>query len=221
MTKRFFWSLVLMLCIGGSILLAQSEDTEPADFELTCDPEELIVTQAELTALLEEFENQLEENTEETLSQLYEIGTQYRTLAVDCGFIPDDIGEQFVGTDIETVLRVLETVDGDPLNGQLLYNNEAPATDGGVLGCLGCHTDETLAPLTEGTWTRWDEIHSLEPQFEDYTFEHYTAESILLPWDYLVSGYAEVMPNNFGDRLSYQDLADLIAYLESQDQFLD
>jgi hypothetical protein len=47
-------------------------------------------------------------------------------------------------------------------------------------------------------------------------------ESLIDPWAYTVEGYPEnIMPNNFGSRLSYQNLADLIAYLSSQDQLLD
>jgi hypothetical protein len=49
--------------------------------------------------------------------------------------------------------------------------------------------------------------------------EHYTVESIIRPWDYFVPTYPEfTMPNDYKSQLSYQDLADLIAYLSSQDQ---
>lgn len=210
--------LLFAAILGGSILLAQG--TQP-DTPLTCDQDDLVSTQAELQSLLENFSENLAGDSQAALGQLYEIGQQYQELAINCGFIPEDIGGRFVGTDLETILRVLEEVSGDPLNGQLLYNNEAPAADGNVLGCVGCHSEETIAPLTEGTWTRWDEIRRLEPVLEDFSFERYTVESILLPWDYLVPDYGQVMPNNFGDRLSYQDLADLIAYLSSQDQLID
>jgi hypothetical protein len=163
----------------------------------------------------------LEEDAEATLSNLYDTGKAYQQLALDCGFIPDDIGELTVGMDVDFILNALENINGDPLKGQLLYNGEEPAADGSGLGCVGCHSDDDIAPVTEGTWTRWDEIHSLEPEFEEYDFAHYVVESVVLPWDYIVPDYGEVMPNNFGDRLSFQDLADLISYLESQDQYLD
>jgi cytochrome c553 len=208
------WIYLLLIVIIGSIMLAQSSD-------LTCDHDELLATQAELADLLDGFSTQIDGDPQAALAQLYEVGQNYQELALKCGYIPDDIGERTVGTDIDIILTALESVNGDPLNGQLLYNGEANAADGGITGCIGCHENPDIAPLTAGTWTRWDEIRRLEPQFEDYTFKQYAAESIILPWEYLAPDYAQVMPNNFGDRLSYQDLADLIAYLESQDQLLD
>ena len=214
--------MVVLLVLGGLLLGVMAQDDEVKDTVLTCDYDELISTQAEMTALLEDFQTQIDDTPLETLGQLYEVGAAYQELAIACGFIPEDIGERFVGTDVDIILTALENVNGDPLNGQLLYNNEANAADGAVLGCVGYHEAGEIAPATEGTWTRWDEIHSQEEQFADYTFEHYAVESIIHPWDYTVEGYpANTMPNNFGDRLSYQDLADLISYLESQDQFLD
>ena len=45
-----------------------------------------------------------------------------------------------------------------------------------------------------------------------------TFESILAPNAYISPGYpANAMPQNFGERLDLQQLADLVAYLESQD----
>ena len=209
---------ILISSIAFGVLIAQ-DDSDP--IPLACDRDELLETQAELNALLDDFADQMEADAEAALAQLYEVGQAYESLAIDCGYIPPDIGDRFVGNDIELVMRALETVNGDPLNGQLLYNNIEVVADGTETGCVGCHSEEETAPLTEGTWTRWDEIRSLEPEFADYTFEQYMVESILLPWDYLVPEYGEVMPNNFGSRLDFQDLADIIAYMEGQDQFLD
>lgn len=205
--------------LGVGVLLAQTVNLEE---ELTCDPNALVFDQFEAQLSLETFGADLEQDVQATLETLYTVGDLYQQLALDCGYIPDDIGTLFVGADVDRILTALDAVRGDPLNGQLLYNNEVQAADGTELGCVGCHlTEDSTGPLTEGTWTRWDEIRSLEPQFEEYSFEHYMVESIVLPWDYTVEGYPEnIMPNNFGSRISYQDLADLIAYLESQDQFL-
>lgn len=213
-------SLLIFLYVG--LVNGQDDESEPLEeIDLLCDAADLIDTVNELQTLLLDFETQVDTNNAEALNRLYETGQQYQELALSCGFIPDDIDSLMVGTDVERILVVLEEMSGDPLQGQLLYNNEENAADGNLLGCTGCHSEEITAPPTEGTWTRWDEIRSKEPQFEGYTFEHYVVESIIHPWDYLVPDYGEVMPTNFGDRLSYQDLADLIAYLNSQDQFLD
>ena len=215
MSRTTLFILVSLLTIG--VFIAQDDEAD----DLACDLEELLETQAEFSALLDDFATQMETDSETALGQLFEVGETYQELAIGCGFIPDDVGERFVGTDIELVMRALESVNGDPLNGQLLYNNIEVAADGIETGCVGCHSVEETAPLTEGTWTRWDEIRSLEPQFADYTFEQYMVESILLPWDYLAPDYLQVMPNNFGNRLNFQNLADIIAYLSGQDQFLD
>jgi cytochrome c553 len=218
--KRWlFFPLFLVAALSAGIFMAQSATTSPSN--LICDRDKLIEIQADYHALLDDFPVQLDEHAEATLALLYETGTAYRQLAIDCGYVPPDIGEHFVGSDVDRILEILETLNGDPLNGQLLYNNEEAAADGSVIGCVGCHENQDIAPLTEGTWTRWDEIRRHDPELADYSFEQYTVESIVLPWDYLVAGYGEVMPNNYGERLSFQDMADLIAYLESQDQFLD
>lgn len=216
------WLILLMLIatFGGGYLWAQV-DLEEA---LTCDPMDLIFDQLELQAALDTFAADLDTDPQAALERLYETGITYQELALNCGYIPADAGNLFVGTDIERIMSVLETVPGDPINGQILYNNEAEAADGAELGCIGCHHDDeaSTGPWTSGTWTRWDEIHSLESVFEGYTFERYMVESLIDPWAYTVEGYPEnIMPNNFGSRLSYQNLADLIAYLSSQDQLLD
>ena len=226
MFKRSMMALVAIIIITGAAL-AQTETTPtPAPEPIDCDPAALAQTQADLAAQLDTFAEGVASEDDDSrlaaLESLFVVGETYQNLALACGYIPDDIGERTIGTDVERILTVLEDIRGDPLNGQLLYNNEQVAADGVELGCIGCHNNEIVAPLVEGTWTRWDEIRSLEPQFADYTFVQYSVESIVLPWDYHVPDYPlNTMPNNFGDRMSYQNLADILAYLESQDQFLD
>lgn len=169
---------------------------------------------ADLTATL------VTDNTT-ALETLYQVGAAYQQLALDCGHIPDNIGELFVGTDVDAILVALEAVVGDPLRGQLLYNNEENGADGNVLACVGCHMGGAVGPTTEGTWTRWDEERRLDPLLAGYTFERFIIESVVHPNGYIPEGYLEnMMPQNYGDRLSYQDLADLIQYLESQDQLV-
>lgn len=216
--SRILSVVLVALLFGTGIILAGNQNDSSA---LRCDLDDLLDARAELDALLEDFEDALADDAEDALGTLYEVGAAHQQLAIDCGFIPPDIGERYVGEDVDAILLILDTLRGDPLNGQLLYNNEERAADGTVLGCVGCHMNEDIAPLTEGTWSRWDEIRRFEPEWEDATFEQFIVQSIVLPWESLAPGYAEVMPNNFGDRLSYQNLADLIAYLESQDQLLD
>lgn len=228
LNKRYFvTSLIIMAVLAGMGLAAAQTITPTPDPEATpepvdCSDEGIVALQDELNTLLDDMAAQMAEDRDVALGHLYDVGRAYQNIALECGYLPDDLGDLFVGTNIERILTALETLHGDPINGQLIYNGEAPGADGSILGCSGCHDNALVAPLTEGTWTRWDEIRSQDPALADYTFERYIIESIVLPRDYPVPDYPEfVMPDNFGDRLSFQDLADLIVYLESQDQLLD
>jgi hypothetical protein len=208
---------LLLLSVG--LLFAQTPEVTPEAFD--CTPKNLIEAQAELSTRLDNFADDLE--SDDALKNLYEVGKLYQEIALTCGYIPDDIDKMVINTtDTGRILNVLMTLYGDPLRGQLLYNGQENTGGGVALGCSGCHNDGINAPFTEGTWTRWDEIHSLEPQFEDYTFEQYIVESIIHPWDYQVEGYPiGTMPNFYHTQLSYQDLADIIVYLSSQDQLIE
>ena len=114
-------------------------------------------------------------------------------------------------TELPVIMENLATVTGDPQNGQVLYN--------GSLACAGCHLNAAVAPPTEGTMTRVVDVRLQQPENAGMTPEEFLANSIIHPGAYVSPGYPDgVMPQNFGDRLSYQDLADLIAYLKTQDQ---
>lgn len=209
------WTLIVFsaaLVISGIALLAQEATPEPDTSD--CDAAALAAQKDALDRLLATFEQDFAADQEAALENLYAVGAAYQQLALDCGYIPGDIGERVINsTDLAYVIEVLADLPGDPVNGQLLYSS---------YGCVGCHSVETIAPLTEGTWTRVDEIRLLEPQFAGYTHEQYLIESILLPWDYGVPEYPpNAMPNNFAERLTFQELSDLVAYLNSQDQYLE
>jgi len=125
-----------------------------------------------------------------------------------------------VGTDVTAILTALADVPGDPQRGQTLYSGTTPAESGQPLPCAGCHnTGGAVAPALEGMWTRIQNERLQDPALAGYTAEQYLVDSIVLPNDYVVANFAAgVMPANFGEILSLQDLADLVAYLESQDQ---
>ncbi len=218
------WMIILIVMgvaglSGVSYLLAQNM---PLEDTLTCDPEELLTAQAETQTQLDAFAQDLAQTPDDTLAALYDIGVLYQRWALDCGYIPDEIGGMFVGDDVDQILRVLETIRPDTLNGQLIYNDVEAGADGRTLGCIVCHANpESIGPSLAGTWTRWDEIHRNDPALADYTFERYIVESIVRPYDYHMPGYPEyIMPDNYGARLSYQNIADIVAYLFGQDQFL-
>ncbi len=123
---------------------------------------------------------------------------------------PDAPARVGTETPTEDIVAELANYQGDPNNGQALYN--------GTLACATCHLNAAVAPPTEGTWTRVQEERLAEPQFEGYTGEAYLAESIIHPNEYIAPGYVPAMPQDFGARLTYQDLADLIAYLQTHDE---
>jgi mono/diheme cytochrome c family protein len=131
-------------------------------------------------------------------------------LALACGYIPADFASRTVGQDVARILELLPEVFGDPLNGQLLYNE--------TYGCAVCHQGENaVGPATEGTYTRTEEVRLSLPEFAGYTVTQYLVESIVHPDAYVVPEYANAMPRFYGDQLTLQELADLVAYLESQD----
>lgn len=182
----------------------------PSPVELACDPAELTQQQTELAAQLNALKLGTADEAGVTLDTLFKVGEAYQELALNCGYIPADAATRTVGNDVDRILNTLDTVYGDPINGQLLYN--------GDLGCAGCHEAEVpLGPPTEGTYTRVDEERLQDPALADYTVQHYLVESIIDPAAYIVPEFNNVMVSNFGERLTLQELADLVAYLESQD----
>lgn len=216
MRKLFAYVSVLfgVMVFGAGVLLAQ-EATEPAPtprpVELACSLEDLQTQQQTLSDLLADFGAAAEADAGVALDNLYKVGAAYQELALACGYIPPDAAERPVGADVERILAALETVNGDPLNGQLLYN--------GDYACAGCHLAEgNVAPPTEGTYTRTLDERLAQPEFADYTPEQYLVESIVNPAHYIVPDYNPAMPGDFGERISLQEMADLLLFLESQDQ---
>jgi hypothetical protein len=75
-----------------------------------------------------------------------------------------------------------------------------------------------IAPLTQNTWPLLVSGERLsDPALAGYSPEQYLVESIVVPQAYTVPGYAQAMPQNFGERLDIQMLADIIAYIQSYD----
>lgn len=234
MTRPFFARIFLALFVFALALpLTAQQDAPPA----ACDLANLAQQQQVFAQLLTlDFER----SPELSLANLYRLGAMYQQLALGCGYLPSDseinaqilltlsitdvgtiIAANAVGGDVDAILAELETVIGDSFRGNLLYNGMEPSLDGSPLGCAGCH-EGAAAPLTEGTFTRADEQRLLLPQFADYTVERYLVESIVHPELYIVEGYAPgLMPTFYGQRLDIQDMADILAYLLSQDQAIE
>ncbi len=222
---------IALLVLTAASGIAQDDASE------NCGAEALTRQQGAFAAYLTlDFAN----DAEQALANLFRLGALYQTMALDCGYQPNEVEidrlleqtlsfvslddlilAQAVGTDIDAILVELDEVYGDPLNGQLLYNGLEPALGGGTLGCAGCHENEAVAPLTAGAWTRVDAIRLTQPEFADYSHREYLVESIVQPMAYIPPDYAGLMPEIYGRQLTTQQLADLVAFLDSQDQLLE
>lgn len=96
---------------------------------------------------------------------------------------------------------------------------EADASNGETLAlinaCVGCHITELEPEMTGPTWynigdTAISRIEGQSPAL-------YLYNSIVAPNDYIVAGYPEnIMPLNYNETISQEDLADLLAYLLAQ-----
>lgn len=78
--------------------------------------------------------------------------------------------------------------------------------------CVVCHVNgaNNIAPSFTGLSGRASTRH------KPLTGPAYIYESIIDPTAFLVTGYADVMPQNFADRIPDRDLGDIIAYLLKQ-----
>lgn len=226
MLRNILFLIAAVSFVGAGVLAAQSEPTTtpaptieatatlegtPEPVTLTCDLAQLQQKQADLAASLQNFSPDVGNNAGVALDTLFKVGAQYQQLALDCGYIPADAASRPIGTDVQRILNTLTKVTGDPINGQLLYN--------GNLSCGSCHETSggVVAPHTEGTYTRIEDTRLKDPALAGYTPEQYIVESIVQPAHYVVPKYNPVMPTDFGSRLTLQDLADLMSFLESQD----
>jgi hypothetical protein len=227
--KNAFALVLIVLCLSllGLVIAQAGGDNDDI---VDCSPDGLARYYADLA---EDYPLE----GDDAAANAFALGAALQDLSLSCGYEPVQaevdaqidrtlslaplsmVIEAFsIGEDVDQALAAMEDLSGDSFNGQLLFNGIEMGLDGAELGCAGCH-DGGEAPAAEGTWTRVDEIRLLEAQFADYTVTQYLVESILQPQAYIVPDYEDVlMPNNFHLRLDAQQLADLVAYLESQDQ---
>ena len=79
------------------------------------------------------------------------------------------------------------------------------------LRCAQCHalTPDTvvIGPSLAGVATR------AATRIKGYSAQDYIEESILHPRDYIVEGFPETMPTNFGKELTSDELNGVVAYL--------
>lgn len=94
--------------------------------------------------------------------------------------------------------------EGDPINGDKLIDS---------LDCGACHRigGERVAPPFAGIAER------AESRRPPLTGPAYIYEAIMRPSAYVVESYIDAMPQNYPARLSPQEIADLLAYLLTED----
>jgi len=80
-----------------------------------------------------------------------------------------------------------------------------------ALRCAQCHTltpdTVVIGPSLAGVATR------AATRIPGYDAQSYIETSVLLPQDYIVDGYSDTMPANFGKELTSEELTALVAYL--------
>jgi mono/diheme cytochrome c family protein len=128
------------------------------------------------------------------------------------GGVCPDASDDADSCDIDALVTELDTLELDPVEGQALYSQN---------GCTGCHySGSPQAPAPQGVHTRAVGYSEGDPTTYP-TARHYLVQSIMLPQSFAAEGYeanAGLMPNRFGETLDIQELGNIVAYLESQDQ---
>lgn len=101
-----------------------------------------------------------------------------------------------------------ELPDGDVERGEVVFSQNFD----GAAACSVCHALSSADGGGPGLAGYGDYAGDV---VSDESAEEYTYWAILRPARHLVSGYNNVMPDNYEEVLSDQQLADLIAYLLS------
>ena len=92
-----------------------------------------------------------------------------------------------------------------------MFDEQVDATS----GCLACHSVDgsiVVGPSWQGIFGKTE---TLEDGGTAVVDADYLRESIVDPAAKIVAGFANSMPTNFGDTLSADDVANIIAYIES------
>ena len=155
-------------------------------------------------------------NREFTIEDLREVRQFARVPGLGATAAEDALGTTNVGLIQQGVTERLDAGDideGDAALGEALFVSPG-------LGCSGCHTEVTSAgPARVGLWSRVEDNEDDRLTATGYEEEPigYVIQSIVEPGAFLVPGFGNVMPDNFSERLGYQDLVHILAYLETQE----
>jgi cytochrome c2 len=126
---------------------------------------------------------------------------------------PDDSAAEKKTIDLE-----MDLPEGDPALGELTALNYR---------CTGCHDNTSFPNVNGPEFAAVDDLPSIleraelrltDPAYQGSatTGQEYLVESILYPEAYILPGdWLETMPDTFHEELTAQDLADLIAWMET------
>jgi cytochrome c2 len=93
-------------------------------------------------------------------------------------------------------------------NGEVLYQSQ---------GCMGCHSLDPNVQMTGPTWHNLGNV--AVSRVPGMSPAMYLDTSVVNPSAHVVTGYPDnIMPKNYGEILTIQDQADLIAFMLSQTQ---
>jgi LSD1 subclass zinc finger protein len=95
---------------------------------------------------------------------------------------------------------------GDAKAGETLFNSGGASQ----VPCATCHSVDgvtLVGPTLQGVGTKAGE------RMEGISAEDYLQQSITQPSVYLVEGYADVMYKDYAERLSEEEIDNLVAYL--------
>ncbi len=108
------------------------------------------------------------------------------------------------------VSRAAIIIPGDPEAGRLLFNTVQPAAG---MACATCHRanseDRLIGPGLLNLESR------AAQRVPGLTAREYIHTSIVQPNAYIVDGYSDIMPKNWGKVFTPEQMDDLIAYLMS------
>ncbi len=103
---------------------------------------------------------------------------------------------------------VNELPAGNPDNGMTLYNTK---------GCVGCHSLEKDARLVGPSFYNVYDI--AKTRMPEYGPKEYLYDSIVNPNDYIVETYqANLMTQTYAQQFTPQEMADMLAWFESEHQ---
>lgn len=139
-------------------------------------------------------------------------GKEHYNMPIRVNVLPEAEYAAWMDTEAAAVAAALDidleaeaaAIVGDVAAGDALYAG---------LGCIACHSLDGsvgVGPSYLGLGER------AATAIEGYSAEEYVRESIVNPCAFVVEGFNCVMPQNYGDQLSPQDLADLVAFTLAQ-----